>query len=156
MKPFLCNNCLVLTHTMRKYYYLFLFIIIPAMTWCQITPIHKITGTILGNLQDGKTGKAIQGANVTLYLKENKNIFKNSITDKNGEFIFDKINFGYYQLSIKMIGYGQYQLDSLWLRSEKDEIYLSDIQLKDSSNALNESDARSSWQGIQSGFTGEL
>lgn len=138
MKPFLCNNCLVLEHTMRKLHSLLLLIFIPVLTWCQNAPIQKITGVISGNIQDGKTGKAIQGATVILYSKENKNMFKNSITDKNGEYIFDKTNFGYYQLSIKMIGYAHYQLDSLWLRSEKDEIYLSDIQLKDSSNALNE------------------
>ena len=81
MEPFLYNNCLVLEHTMRKLYSLLLIILIPAFTRCQNVPIHKITGVISGNIQDGKTGKAIQGANITLYLKDNKSVFKNNITD---------------------------------------------------------------------------
>jgi outer membrane receptor protein involved in Fe transport len=67
----------------------------------------------------------------------NTNI-NSDITDKNGAFNFEQIPFGYYRLTINALGFARYQVDSIWLRAEKDEVVLNDIQLKDSTNNLSE------------------
>jgi ferric enterobactin receptor len=98
----------------------------------------KLSGTLSGTIQDAKNGKPLTGASVFLYSKSNTQNNKTITSDKNGEFIFEKIPFDYYQINIKAIGFSSFSIDSILLRAEKDEIYFSEIQLKDSSAMLRE------------------
>jgi len=97
-----------------------------------------LLGGISGTIQDAKNGKPVPGATVMLYAKSNAKNNKIITSDKNGEFLFEKIPFDYYQINIKSIGFSLFTIDSILLRAEKDEIYFSEIQLKDSSTMLQE------------------
>jgi hypothetical protein len=138
MKPFLCHNCLVLVRYM-KYQFIIIFVLLCTFKgFGQVSIKPKLVGSISGTIQDAKSGKPILSATVILNTKS-KTINNKIITsDKNGEFLFEKIPFDYYQIEIKAIGFAIFSIDSILLRAEKDEIYFSEIQLKDSSTMLRE------------------
>jgi len=119
----------------------FTFLLLLSSITCAISQnVIKPTllGGISGTIQDAKNGKPVLGATVILNTKS-KTINNKIITsDKNGEFLFEKIPFDYYQIEIKAIGFAIFSIDSILLRAEKDEIYFSEIQLKDSSTTLRE------------------
>jgi len=138
MKSFFCHNCLVLVRYMK-----YQFIIIFAFLWTingigQTTLKPKFVGNLSGTIQDAKNGKPVSGSTVLLYAKSNAKNNKIVTSDKNGEFLFEKIPFDYYQIKIKALGFSLFTIDSILLRAEKDEIYFSEIQLKDSSTMLQE------------------
>jgi len=138
MKPFFCHNCLVLAHYMK-----YQFIIIFTLLWTihgisQTTLKPKFVGNLSGTIQDAKNGKPVPGSTVMLYSKSDAKNNKIITSDKNGEFLFEKIPFDYYQINVKALGFSLFTIDSILLRAEKDEIYFSEIQLKDSSSMLQE------------------
>ena len=136
MKPFLCHNCLVLNRCMKNT--LTFLLILSSITYGIGQNVIKPTllGGISGSIQDAKNGKPVSGATVMLYAKSNTKNNKIITSDKNGEFLFEKIPFDYYQINIKSLGFSLFTIDSILLRAEKDEIYFSEIQLKDSSTML--------------------
>lgn len=138
MKLFLCHNCLDLCRYMKYHLIILLTLIACGNGYGQISINPKLVGSISGTIQDAKSGKAVTGSTVLLLSKSKKNNNKIITSDKNGEFIFDKIPFDYYQLEIKAIGFAFFSIDSILLRPEKDEIYFSEIQLKDSTSMLSE------------------
>jgi len=138
MKPFFCHNCLVLVRYMK-----YQFIIIFSLLWTihgigQTTLKPKFVGNLSGTIQDAKNGKPVPGSTVMLYSKSDAKNNKIVTSDKNGEFLFEKIPFDYYQINIRALGFSLFTIDSILLRAEKDEIYFSEIQLKDSSSMLQE------------------
>ena len=92
-------------------------------------------GIIAGNLMDSASQKAIVGANVELILlTDGKKISR--VTDKNGEFSFPDLSFGYYRLSISSVGYSIMKIDSINVRAERNDFNLADIKLSSKSNEL--------------------
>lgn len=121
-------------------FYLFLLFLLFGAGAAQAQNNKNITsqGILLGNIQDALTGKPIKGATIYLIAKPDATQKKLVLSDNNGSFSFEKIPFGYYQLSISMLSYAHYTVDSIWIRAEKDELVFNDIQLKDAANTLNE------------------
>lgn len=138
MKPFFCHNCLVLARCMKYQFIIIFFFLCTFKGFGQNTIKPKLVGSISGTIQDAKSGKPILAATVILSAKSNTINNKIITSDKNGEFAFENIPFDYYQIEIKAIGFAFFSIDSILLRAEKDEIYFSEIQLKDSSTMLRE------------------
>ncbi len=138
MKPFLCHNCLVLDRNMKTTFTFLLLLSTSTYGIAQNVIKPTLLGGISGTIQDAKNGKPVPGATVMLYAKSNAKNNKIITSDKNGEFLFEKISFDYYQINIKALGFSLFTIDSILLRAEKDEIYFSEIQLKDSSTMLQE------------------
>src|SRR4030095_13884726 len=88
----------------------------------------KPSGIIAGNLLDSSNSKAI--ANASVQLNRIGTITKiTRITDKNGEFSFNDLSFGYYSLDISFIGYTSLRIDSINVRAERADFNLADIRL---------------------------
>jgi hypothetical protein len=88
----------------------------------------KPSGIIAGNLLDSSNSNAI--ANASVQLNRIGTVTKiTSITDKNGEFSFDDLSFGYYSLNISFIGYASLRIDSINVRAERADFNLADIRL---------------------------
>jgi hypothetical protein len=122
-----------------KYQFIIIFVLLCSVKgFGQSTIKPKLIGSISGTIQDTKSGKPILAATVILNTKSRTINNKIITSDKNGEFLFEKIPFDYYQIEIKAIGFAIFSIDSILLRAEKDEIYFSEIQLKDSSTMLRE------------------
>ena len=63
---------------------------------------------------------------------------RNELSHKNGEFIFDKLPFGYYRLIVSMSGYNKLVIDSIHLRQERFDFDLNDIRLNKNPALLTE------------------
>jgi len=93
------------------------------------------TGIIGGNLMDSISQKAITGASVELiHLGNGKKL--SQVTDKNGEFSFPNLSFGYYRLTITSVSYAVMKIDSINVRQERYDFNLADIRLSSKSNEL--------------------
>jgi len=103
---------------------IFLFLGIHAFT----QDIKKNAGIIAGNLMDSLTQKPIAGASVQLILT-GADKGTTEIADKNGEFSFTNISFGYYSLNISFVGYSTLRIDSIHVRAERSDFNLADIRL---------------------------
>src|SRR5687768_15673629 len=113
----------------------FLAIFLFLMTAINSQDIKKNAGVITGNLIDSATLKPIVNASVQLSLagSDKKTI---QISDKKGEFGFNEIAFGYYNLVISFVGYATLRIDSIHVRGERADFNLADISLSTKSKEL--------------------
>ena len=117
---------------MRRFGFLAIFLFLGFVVLSQ--DVKKNSGGIIaGNLQDSSNSKAIANASVQL-IGSNKKITQ--ITDKNGEFAFTDLSFGYYSLNISYIGYASLRIDSINVRAERADFNLADIRLSTKSKEL--------------------
>ncbi|MBC7875097.1 MAG: TonB-dependent receptor [Ferruginibacter sp.] len=94
-------------------------------------------GIIAGNLLD-ESKKAIEGATVTLTSLKDTTKRRSAVTDKNGDFLIEKIAFGYYRLRFSNVGKQSLILDSINIRQERFDFNLTDVVMKP--NAMEELD----------------
>src|SRR4030095_1432423 len=93
------------------------------------------TGIITGNLLDSSNSKAIANASVQLSLIGSDKKLTH-VSDKNGEFSFTDLSFGYYRLNISYVGYASLRIDSINVRAERSDFNLADIMLSTKSKEL--------------------
>ena len=118
---------------MRRFGFLAIILFLRLMVFSQET--KKSGGIISGNLLDSISQKAIQGASVQLSLSGTSTRV-NRVTDKNGEFSFSDLAFGFYSVSISFIDYAPLRIDSIHVRAERSDFNLSDIRLSTKSKEL--------------------
>ena len=95
----------------------------------------EATGVIAGNLIDSTSQKAVAGATVELInLQDWRKLSQG--TEKNGEFSFSNLGFGFYRLSISSVGYAVLKIDSINVRQERYDFNLADIRLSSKSGEL--------------------
>ncbi len=104
-----------------------------------ITPAQEVKklpdGIISGNLLDSVSQKSIADATVQLkYLSEGKLL--SQTTDKNGDFKFSQLPFGYYSLVFTSVGFAGLKIDSIYVRAERFDFNLPDIRLSTKSKDL--------------------
>ena len=95
-------------------------------------------GLVMGSILDADNSRAVTGATVIIVMLSDTAVQRNQLSLKNGEFIFDKLPFGYYRLQVSMIGYPKLVIDSIYLRPERFDFDLNDILLNKYSSLLNE------------------
>lgn len=87
------------------------------------------SGILHGNILDEKK-KALEGATVTLVSLKDSNFRKIILSDADGEFTFENIQFGYYWLAFSHVNTAPLKIDSIHFRAERSDFNLSDIVLK--------------------------
>jgi ferric enterobactin receptor len=95
-------------------------------------------GIIIGNVLEDETAKPIEGATVSIFRSGDTTNKRSQLTDKNGNFDFEDLPFGYYRVAITSIGFAETILDSVYLRAERYDFNLGDIKLRRSSAQLSE------------------
>ena len=96
------------------------------------------TGLVIGSILDAENSKAIQDAGVTIMLLSDTSIQVTQLSNANGEFILDKLGFGFYRLRVTAVGYSALLIDSIHIRAERFDFDLNDIKLKKNAAVLNE------------------
>jgi outer membrane receptor for ferrienterochelin and colicin len=85
-------------------------------------------GLISGNLLDSASSKAVSGATLQLiHLSSGKK--QSQVSDKNGEFNFTDLEFGFYSFTVSSVGYASIKIDSIHVRTERFDFNLPDILL---------------------------
>ncbi len=95
-------------------------------------------GIITGDVLD-ENKKVVEGATVVLINFKDTTQHRSMLTDKNGNFLFEKIALGYYRLRLSVVGMQNLTLDSIHLRQERFDFNLNDVVMKPNTNQqLNE------------------
>jgi len=95
-------------------------------------------GSIIGNVLENKSGKPLAFASIRLVGLGDSSLPVTIISDKNGSFDFEKIVFGYYRLTVEVVGFAKTNMDSIHLHIERYDINLGDIKLNEAASSLNE------------------
>ena len=95
-------------------------------------------GSIIGNVLDSKSGKALAFASIRLTRLADSSKTVAIVSDKNGSFDFEKLVFGYYRLKIEVMGFAKTNMDSIHLYADRYDINLGDIKLNEITSSLNE------------------
>ena len=95
-------------------------------------------GLVIGSILDADNSKAISGANVSLVLLSDTAVRHNQLSLKDGDFLFDKLIYGYYRLRVNATGYTPMVMDSIYIRAERFDFDLNDIKLNKNPALLNE------------------
>ena len=96
------------------------------------------SGLVIGSILDADNSKALEGAGLKMLLLSDTANPYNQLSQKNGEFLFNKLAFGYYRLQITAVGYNTMIIDSIYLRAERFDFDLNDIKLSKHSKIMNE------------------
>jgi len=96
------------------------------------------SGLVIGSILDADNSKALEGAGLKMLLLSDTANPYNQLSQKNGEFLFNKLAFGYYRLQITAVGYNTMIIDSIYLRAERFDFDLNDIKLSKHSQIMNE------------------
>ena len=96
------------------------------------------TGVVIGTILDGDNSKAIPDAGVTIILLSDTVVSTTRLSQSNGEFLIDKLRFGYYRLRVTAVGYTMLTIDSIHIRAERFDFDLNDIRLNKNMAVLNE------------------
>ncbi|MFW5766781.1 MAG: carboxypeptidase-like regulatory domain-containing protein, partial [Bacteroidota bacterium] len=92
----------------------------------------KITGAIIS----GNSQEPVAFANITLFNSANK-LITGTLSDKNGKFEFEELNFDKYRLEISCLGYAKLEKE-IDLSSESSVKKLGEIHLQPSAEKLGE------------------
>jgi hypothetical protein len=77
-----------------------------------VTAQENRTGAVVGNLMD-ENQKAIVAATVRLINSRDSLIFFTATTDRDGDFSFENLPFGLYQLKLSHVGFQNLVIDSI-------------------------------------------
>lgn len=87
-------------------------------------------GIITGTITDSTRGEGVPFANLILVGMSENSLRFQGVSDKNGNFEFNRLPLGYYSLRINAVGLSPAQIDSIFLRAERYDFNLGDIKLK--------------------------
>ena len=114
----------------------FLLLCSPAALTAQNTKPDP--GIVIGNILDADNSKAIAGASIRIILLSDSSVQRSQPSGKDGDFLFDKLPFGYYRLQVSATGYANLSLDSINIRQERFDFDLNDIRLNKKTSTLDE------------------
>ncbi len=89
----------------------------------------KDPGIVAGNVLN-ESKKAIAGATITLTSLKDTTLRQTAISGVNGDFLFEKIAFGYYRFHLTYVGMQNLVIDSINIRPERFDFNLNDLMMK--------------------------
>lgn len=101
-------------------------------TMAQTSTLGKVTGTVSG------TAKPIEAATINLLRAKDSSIAKIAISNKNGEFEFEKLTNGKYLIAVQSVGFKKFYSTAFELTSNKYTYELNTISLIASDKQLSD------------------
>jgi outer membrane receptor protein involved in Fe transport len=120
------------------FFALFLFINKGIFAQTEAGNTNKLIGILIGNIVDADNSKPVIAATVTLSHISDSAFIKNTVSAKDGAFLFEQLPFGYFSLHVSAVGYSSLKLDSIYLRAERFDFDLNDIKLSKKTSQLEE------------------
>jgi len=124
------------TKALFKYLLPYFLLFISNSILAQTTNV--LPGIVIGTVLDSDNSKAVGGASINIYNLTDTLYKSKTISMTNGEFVVDKLRFGYYGLQITAVGYNTMVIDSIYIRAERFDFDLNDIPLSKDSKIMNE------------------
>ena len=101
-------------------------------TMAQTNTLGKVTGTVNGS------AKPIEAATVNLLRAKDSSIAKIAVSNKNGEFEFEKLTNGKYLIAVQSVGFKKFYSNAFELTSTKNTYELNTISLTASDKQLSD------------------
>lgn len=95
-------------------------------------------GIIKGKIIDNDTKQPVEYANLSLFSYKDSSLTAGTITNAEGIFTLDKLNFGKYYLKIDFIGYQSKVIPNIKVTPNNSSVYLGNITYTPSVSHLNE------------------
>ncbi|MCO4293167.1 TonB-dependent receptor [Solitalea sp. MAHUQ-68] len=96
------------------------------------------SGKITGKVIDVKTLQPLDFVTVSLLKATETAGSKGTYSNESGEFLFQKVPFGSYKITVSFVGYETLTISNIVLSAEKPVVNYDDLKLKQTSNKLNE------------------
>jgi len=93
-------------------------------------------GVINGNVLEASSGKAVPDATVNLICLSDPSRGQSTVTRPNGDFVFNNLAYGVYQLKISGVSYTTLTIDSIHVRPERYDFSLNDLRLSPRSSEM--------------------
>ena len=103
-----------------------------------ISAQNKGTGSVTGIVKDSLKEKPLEYVNIILQNTTDSSTFSGVVTDKNGIFDFEHVNFGTYLVKVSYLGYINKSLLPFKVDSRNRHIDLGTIYLRDTTITLEE------------------
>ena len=95
------------------------------------------TGSISGSVIDKSTGKALEGADISLFRQKDSSLVKGASTDASGNFSVD-VPFGRYYLRANIVGYNFAVISGIAVNPNSVNVTLDPVKLSSSSTTTEE------------------
>lgn len=87
---------------------------------------------------DAENSKPIPSVTIILSHNSDSAFSRTTISAKDGAFLFEQLPYGYYDLQLSAIGYAKLKLDSIYIRTERFDFDLNEINLNKKTTQLDE------------------
>ncbi|HUR10473.1 MAG TPA: TonB-dependent receptor, partial [Flavitalea sp.] len=94
-------------------------------------------GRISGVVKDAY-GKSVESATVSLLRAKDSSLAKVAVSNKNGEFDFDRLVIGKYRVTVSAVGFAKASSELLEISENNNALQLTDFQLAQSGKSLGE------------------
>lgn len=98
--------------------------------------VNFSNGKIFGSLFDAQTNQIIEYANIVLYKTLDSSMVTGTISNKDGKFSLENIQFGMYYIKASFIGYAEKYIDSIRVNPKSLNVDLGKIFLDEQSIEL--------------------
>ncbi len=117
-----------------------LFILLTAMSFGFFSNAQTATsgGKISGNIKDGGNQKIIDAATITLLKATDSSLLKTAITDKDGNFVFEKVNNGSYIIAAASLGHIKVFSNTVTVNEATQDVNIGTLQLVPENKNLKE------------------
>jgi hypothetical protein len=95
-------------------------------------------GVVSGIIIEKSSNKPLEFANVIIKNTANSSKFQGAITNKKGEFIFEKLPFGNYKVIYSFIGFDKVESPVFFLNPKQSKINLGKLYISESTTSLGE------------------
>lgn len=113
------------------------FILYVTLLFCSAEAFAQHSGTITGKLMDD-TAQPIGFVNVLLLQAKDSSLVKGAISDGNGYFEFENIQYGSYFIKARMLGFTEVQSKVFFLSAARSAIRLEPLRLTEDVKVMEE------------------
>src|SRR5687768_5387834 len=100
--------------------------------------LAQSTGKITGLVKDGGNKKIIDAASISLLKAKDSSLVKTSVTDKDGNFLFDNVKEGSYLVVASSIGHAKVYSSVITISAENSSATTGALQLLPNSRNMSE------------------
>lgn len=103
-----------------------------------MTGMQTPEGIIYGSVFEKIKGEPVEYANIVVYSHRDSSIVTGAITDKNGTFRIDNVNYGRFFVEIQFIGFGKHTIPEIIIKPDNKIVDLGRIEIELSAEMLDE------------------
>jgi len=114
----------------------YLLLIFLVLNFSLSAQVAKNSGIITGTVLDADNNKPLISATITVTSLSDSSGSYSALSNEGGEFSVSGLPYGYYRLTVRVLGFSKLSLDSIYLREERNDFNIEGIRLSRSASQL--------------------